>query len=183
MVRLNTRWNKPQHKCNLQNSGKAMAVNLWKIAADGLLQIENEGFETTTLTQRLDVVVELLAYLLHMLDRIAYERSDDATRTALVAATAQKLIDLVANNYADIGITGYCRETFVRLLNARGDDYADCGFYNGAPGFTLRRLFGESVQKVLGKKDRQWVPDYVLDVIAPKMYTDLRRVVRQLFPA
>ncbi len=180
MVRLKTRWNQPQRTRSLQDTGSVVAVNLWKLAADSLLQIENEGFETQTRMQRLDVITELLAYLLHLLDRVAYEYGDHEIRAALVGATAQKLVELVRNNYTEIGGEGDCRGKLTGLLNARGTEYADCSFYEGKPGFTLRRLFGEFVQQVLGEKDRRWASDYVMDVVAPKMYADLHRAIRSL---
>lgn len=175
MARLNTRWNQPERQRSSGDTGSILAVNLWKLAADSLLQIENEGFETTSYQQRLEVMLELLAYAHHLLDRILYARLEAEQRAPLVQAAATKLVEMTCNNYRELKLEGQSKEALIKLLNRRGDEYAECRFHDDGPGFTLRRLFGEHLQKTLGERDNKWAPDYALDVIAPQIYKELHR--------
>ena len=175
MARLHTRWNQPTRQRSFGDTASIMAINIWKLASDALLEIENEGFETNTYKQRLEVIREISAYALHLLDRILYTRMDDERRAKLVAGTAAKIVDMMYNNCRELNIAGVEKESLSNLLNMRGDEYADCRFHQDGPGFTLRRLFGEQVQKVLGERDNKWSPDYVLDIVGPQVYKELRR--------
>ena len=179
MARLNTNWNQSQRVRGFRDTGSALALNMWKLASEALLHIENEGFETNTRSQRLDVVVEFLAYLLHLLDRLAHDSFDDNDRAGLIGETAEKLVEIVLDNRNDLGET-VSREDFITLLNIRSDEYADCHCDDAGPGFTLRRVFGEYVREAMGAKDRKWIPDYVMEVAGPKAYTAFRRSVRAM---
>ena len=180
MARLHTQWNL-QRSRSTSDTGSALAVSLWKLAGESLLSLENEGFETSSRAQRLDVMVEFLAYELHVLDRVAYNHLSSDRRSKLIKATADKLIDIVSDNREDVQAGNNHSTEFVNLLNTRSAEYADCGFHPDGPGFTLRRLLGGFVQKVMGEKDRKWVPEYVQDIEAPKLYTQLNRAAKAMF--
>ncbi len=46
MVRLRTRWNLKDRERSLEAIASAVGVNIWRIAGEALLSLENEGFET-----------------------------------------------------------------------------------------------------------------------------------------
>lgn len=181
MVRLKTRWNQKERSRSYAQTGGALAISLWKLAAESLLNLENEGFETRTNAQRLDAITEFLAYALHLVDRLAYRRFDEEQRGQLIAAVAARVGEIVCDNRADTGSAGDGAQEFIRLVNRRGDEYAACNFDEAeGPSFTMRRILGEHVQRVMGDKDARWIPDYVLDAEAPEIYKGIRRATRSL---
>ena len=80
MVRLKTKWNRKDRARECGETGSALAMSVWKLASQSLLNLENEGFETRTNAQRLDAIAELLAYSLYLIDRLAHVRLDEERR-------------------------------------------------------------------------------------------------------
>jgi hypothetical protein len=70
VVRVKSKWNKKDKVHTLDEIGGAAAFILWRIAQQGLLNLENEGFQTDTRAQRIDVITEFLAFLVHRLCRM-----------------------------------------------------------------------------------------------------------------
>jgi hypothetical protein len=55
VVRVKSKWNLKDRERTLSETGAAMGFILWRIAQQGVLNLENEGFQTDTNAQRLDV--------------------------------------------------------------------------------------------------------------------------------
>ena len=181
MARLKTRWNKKNKLRHCDETGGAIAISMWKLVAESLLNLENEGFETQTNAQRLDAIEEFLAYSVHLIDRLADVHLDEERRRQFVVAVVRRIGEIVRDNRFDVGDKDGDGQRFVNLINQRGDEYATCNFdVNEGPSFTMRCLLGAHVQQVMGEKDSKWLPDYVLDVEAPEIYKGLKRVSRSL---
>lgn len=181
MARLHTAWNQQRKARSCRQVGSALAVNIWKLSAECLLNLENEGFETVSSQQRLDVVCEFSAYLLHLLDRLVYRRLSDNERAELIAETARKIAELIDGNRAELGASAEQHEQTAAVINARGSDYAECSFeLETGPSFTLMRLLGEAVRSAMGAKDNKWIPDYVIDSEAPRAYASLKKAAEKM---
>ena len=178
MARLKTKWNLDRRRTGGQTGG-VVAVNIWHAVCEGLINLENENFETNTQLQRLEVLAEFCAFAVHVLDRMAYAALDDAGRADLVCATATRLAELIADNRRDADADA---GNFIELLDRRGDEYAGCGFDEG-PSFTMRRCFADHVRDRMGERDNKWVADYVIDAEAPRVYSALKRICAPLFKA
>ena len=174
--RLKTRWNRAPATRDYRALAGAVGVNLWRITTECLLNLENEGFETRDDAQRLDAISEFAAFALHLLDRHAHGRLNDADRATLIEATARRLGEIIADNRVDVGTGGDHLRRFIDLVNRRADEYAECGYEEQAgPSFTMRRMLGEHVRDAMDEKHRRWIPDYVIDAEAPLLYKALRR--------
>ena len=181
MVRLKTRWKQKDRARHSSAVGSVLAMSAWKLAVESLLNLESEGFETRTNSQRLDVIGEFLAYCVHLIDRLVHERLDDRKRGQLLAAVAARGVGIMSENRRDAGEEPDDGQRLVDLINRRSDEYAECGFDAAeGPGFTMRRILGGHVQHAMGKKDGKWIPDYVLDAEAPEIFRGLRRAVRSV---
>ena len=179
MVRLKTRWQDKDRERHAGAVGSVLAMSAWKLAIESLLNLENEGFETRTNAQRLDVIGEFLAYSIHLIDRFAHERLNDHKRGQLIASVAARSIGIMCENRRDTGDESDDEQGLFDLINRRSDEYAECSFDAvEGPGFTMRRILGGHVQGAMGKKDGKWIPDYVLDAEAPEIFRGLRRAVR-----
>ena len=95
--------------------------------------LENEGFQTDTNAQRLDVMAEFLAFLVHLADRLKAEQLDQQERQAFITSLALHLADRMQENRTDILGKGAYRQPLIDLLNQHNcyesfylSDYSDC---------------------------------------------------------
>ena len=75
-IRLKTKWNKQEREVSLGDTVSVLAFNTWKIGMQTLVEIENENFQTDTQMQRVMIMEEIMAFMIHVLDRIAHTRFD-----------------------------------------------------------------------------------------------------------
>ena len=181
-MRIKSRWNQKERARSIQETASALGFILWRIAQNALLNLENEGFQTDTQAQRLDVIEEFLAFLLHVVDRRVYDRMDQDERSAFLNALARKLSDFVQDNARDFLGKGDHRTPFIRLVNERMDVYSEFAFRDGEPGFSLKRYLGDCVTGVMGARDSKWIDDQVMDVEVPEALKTLNRGLGNLLP-
>ncbi|MEM8845181.1 MAG: hypothetical protein AAGB35_09080, partial [Pseudomonadota bacterium] len=122
MARLKAKWNQKNRERSPEQIASAISSNVWLLAADGCLNLENEGFETNTQAQRLDVITEYLAFSLHLVDRMTYGELEEEERIRFINALGVSLANLVQSNRVDASGPGEYRNQFVELLNQRMDD-------------------------------------------------------------
>jgi hypothetical protein len=180
-VRVKSKWNIKGRERSPGEIGGAAAFIVWRIAQQGTLHLENEGFQTDTNAQRLDVITEFVAFLLHLADRMKAGELDQAQRQAFITSLARHLADQVQDNRTDAQGKGEYRQAFIDLLNARAADYAEFSMVDGEPGYAMKRYFGEHVRAVMGAKDNQWITDQVMDIEVPEAMKPLRKALRELF--
>jgi hypothetical protein len=181
-VRIKSRWNQKERARSIQETASALGFIMWRIAQNALLSLENEGFQTDTQVQRLDVIEEFLAFLLHVVDRLVYDRMDQTERSEFMNALARKLSDFVQDNARDFLGQGDHRAPFIRLVNERMDVYSEFAFREGEPGFSLRRYLGDRVTGVMGARDSKWIDDQVMDIEVPEALNTLNRGLGNLLP-
>jgi hypothetical protein len=182
-VRVKSRWSKTDKPKTAEDTGGALAFIAWRIAGQGVLNLENEGFQTDTQRQRLDVITEFVAFLIHVTDRLCYGPISDEERAALINAFALRTADTYAGNLHDLGEPTEGRRDYIATLNQRMDDYAGMSFRDGEPAFNLLAGFGERVAAKMGPKDNRWIQDQVMEIEAPKAVKTLKRALRDLVPA
>jgi hypothetical protein len=167
-LRVRSRWKNAGER-SLEDIGTVCATNAWRIAGNGVLNLENEGFETTTQRQRLDLIEEFLAFLLHVADHAVYERMSQDERARLITAMAMRMADLVADNRADFEGPGNQRAAFIDRLNQRGDRYAEYRWESErTPGFALMQAFAEWMSEQLGPTNRKWAVDQIMAIEGPE---------------
>ena len=180
-MRVKSKWNLKDKQRSLSETGGAMAFILWRIAQQGVLNLENEGFQTDTNAQRLDIIAEFLAFLVHLADRMTSDDLGQNERVEFITSLARHLADNMQQNRTDAEGKGEYRQTLVNLLNERATDYAEFSFTDNEPGFAFRRYFGENVRAVMGAKDNKWITDQVMDIEVPEALKPLSKALRDLF--
>jgi hypothetical protein len=181
-IRLKTKWNKQEREVSLEDTVSILAFNAWKIGMQTLLEIENENFQTDTQMQRVAVMEEIMAFKVHILDRIAHDIMDDDDRAQLITTFAVKLSDHIQDNARDFSGPGDYRNPFINKLNERMDDYAQTtwGKVGQEPGFSMSLAFGNFIADSLGPRDRKWVLDYIQRVLMPEMLETYKKVLGRL---
>jgi len=164
-----------------ENAG-ALAFIEWRIAGQTLLNLENEGFQTDTQMQRLDVLQELSAFLIHVTDRLVHGDLDEEQRQKFIVELALKMADTYHDNRVDAEGRGQdFRPGFIDILNQRLANYAECSFDNGEPGYQFKRYLGECVTHTMGDRDRKWISDQVMEIEVPEMLKTLKKGLKDLF--
>jgi hypothetical protein len=182
-VRVKSKWNDKGRERSMAEIGGAAAFILWRIAQQGLLNLENEGFQTDTRAQRLDVMSEFVAFLVHLADRLKAGELELDERTEFITSLARHLADNMQENRTEAEGKGDYRKALISLLNERAADYAEFTMPDGEPGYAMRRYFGDNVRAVMGEKDNQWITDQVMDVEVPEALPPLKKALRELFAA
>ena len=181
-IRIKSRWNDKGRERTAEDTGSVLGFNLWRIAGANVLHLENEGFQTDTYNQRLDVVAELLGFFVHVVDRMTSEKeySEDERRD-LITALALNLAKTMHDNRMDVNEEKEdYKAQFVQLLNERMAEYADFAYDGNEPGFQMRRRCGEHVTEVMGEKDKKWVTDQIMDIEIPDALKTFKKVARNI---
>jgi len=181
-VRVKSKWNLRDRERSLSETGGALAFILWRIAQQGTLNLENEGFQTDTNDQRLDIITEFVAFLVHLVDRMTAGRFTTEQRQEFIGSLARHLADTMQENRTDARGKGEYRQSLIDRLNERAVDYAEFTFTDNEPGFAFRRYFGENVRMVMGERDNKWITDQVMDIEVPEALKPLRTALRDLLP-
>jgi len=176
MVRIKKRWNQQARPRTLAQMANAIAGSIWKLAAEVLLNMENENFETETQSQRIDIMEEIVSYLVHIVDRSVYEQASQQQREVFISALVADLARMLEDSRVDVqGVDEY-RADFIDKLNRRSAEYAVYRFSSGEGGsFSMRCKLGERVAAAMGERDRRWIPDYIVGREAPEIETALGR--------
>lgn len=178
MARLKGGWNQRGRARSLEDIGSAISFNIWQIAGQGVLDLENEGFQTDTQSQRLDVLSEYAAYLLQIVDRMVYEQFALEQRNQLISSAGLHMAGILQDNRLETDGAADHRKAFLSLLNERIAEYSQCQFSRReGPSFVFLRLVGDHVSAQMGEKDNRWITGYVIDIAGEKLYKSLRRVL------
>lgn len=176
MVRIKKRWNQESAARSPAQMANAIAGSIWKLAANVLLNLENENFETATQAQRIDVMEEIACYLVHVSDRWVHTRADQGQRESFITALVGDLARMLEDSRVDVQGEGEYRAAFLDKVNLRCADYAQYQFdVDEGASFALRCRLGDQVQAGMGERDRRWIPDYVIGREAPEIEAALRR--------
>ncbi|VAW82632.1 hypothetical protein MNBD_GAMMA13-1444 [hydrothermal vent metagenome] len=181
-MRIRSHWNNKKKERSLEEVAGALAFIEWRIAGQSLLSLENEGFQTDTQLQRLDVLQELCAFLIHVTDRMVHAVMNNEERQRFIVELALKTADTYHDNRVDSEGRGQdFRQPFINGLNTRMADYAGFRFDEGVPGYAFKRYLGERVTHRMGSKDSKWISDQVMEIEVPAMLKTLKKGINDLF--
>lgn len=181
-IRIKTKWSKEEREVSLEDAVSVLAFNSWKIGMQTLLEIENEDFQIDTQQQRIEVIEEIMAFMIQALDRIVHQNINDDDRAALISLYAKKVADHVQDNARDFSGPGDYRTPFINKLNQRFEGYAVTKWNDDKdePGFSMGREFGTNIANVLGPKDRKWALDYIQQVLMPEFFALFKKTIKSV---
>ncbi len=181
-IRIKTKWSKEEREVSVEDAVSVLAFNSWKIGMQTLLEIENENFQIETQVQRIEVMEEIMAFMVQALDRIVHETLSDEDRGTLISMYAKKVADHVQDNARDFSGPGDYRTPFIDKLNKRFEGYSETKWNDerDEPGFSMGREFGTKISDVLGPKDRKWALDYIQQVLMPEFYSLFKKTIKSV---
>lgn len=180
-MRTKKSWNQKSRERSIEQIANAICATIWKIAQNVVLTLENDDFETSTHSQRMDVMEEVACYLIHFSDRWIYDRGSSQQRAVFVSTLAKDIGRLLQENRQDIEGEGRYARAFFEKLNLRSSDYATYS-YDAVEGcsFPMRCQLGNYIQAVMGERDSKWIPDFIVGRDAPEIEASLRRSLNGL---
>lgn len=154
----------------------AISATIWKLAANVVLNMENENFETATQDQRIDIMEELVCYLVHFCDRWVYPKANQDQRIEFINCLVKDMARMLEDSRIDVQGEGEYQPEFISKVNQRSADYADYGFSEAEGGsFAMRCRLGDRVKASMGERDERWIPDYIIGREAPEIEAALQR--------
>ena len=178
MARLKGGWNQRGRGRSLEDIGSAISFNIWQISGQAVLDLENEGFQTDTQSQRLDVLTEFAAFLLQLVDRIVYDQFELEQRDGIISAAGLHMAAILQDNRLETDGEGDFRKQFLTILNQRIGEYSQCQFTRiDGPSFIFYRMLGDHVSEQMGEKDNKWITGYVIDIAGEKLHKSLKRIL------
>jgi len=181
MVRLKMKWHKQNKSHSLEEEAGVIAYNMWKVAMDAILNLENADYQTDSNKQRLELVAENLIFMIHIADRMTIEYFDEDERARFIGELANKCGKHLSDNYHELYGKGNYKQDFIDLLNSRVAEYTEFDFSDeDGPGFSMKRYYGEYVRGIMGEKYNQWVTSQMIDIEIPAMFRQLKRIMKNI---
>jgi hypothetical protein len=177
--RIHSGWNQKGKKRQVGQIASALAVSIWKISKKTLLNLENEGFDTDTWSDRIEILKEVSCFQLYVVNNEvkAYEKEK---KINFITDIAKKLNETVNTNEIDLKISEKDRKTkFINLLNERMEEYSELQ-YTDEPSYKARIILGNHLMNNMGDLDNNWIRMYVIDQEVPKILLSLRRPIGSL---
>jgi hypothetical protein len=174
-MRVNKKWNQKSRSRSVEQMANAVAAAIWKLAAQVVLNLENENFETTTQGQRLDVMEELVIFLVHMSDRRIIGQTDADNRGQFISALVKDMARMLEESRIDTGQAGNHQTPFIDRCNLRTQEYSEYNFsLEEGASFAMRCVLGGHISERMGARDNKWIPDYIIGREAPEIEATLR---------
>ncbi len=102
-LRIKNKWNDKSRVRSPEETGSVLGFNLWKVASANVMHLENEGFQTDTHNQRLDVIAEFSAFFIHVIDRLISTKENSAgDRQAIITGLALNMAKTMHDNRRDV---------------------------------------------------------------------------------
>ena len=157
-----------------------MAFITWRVAQNTLKQMRTASFDIEIGPQYFAFTREVLVFLTQVLDRMASERMDAASRTEFMTALVQRVAEILQENEDGLmGVppTGQAShyDQFIDLFNELADHYADFGFNEKGPDFAFVRYLGHRIEALMLQKDQRWVVDQIMASEVPDAIEMLKR--------
>ncbi|MDH5485364.1 MAG: hypothetical protein OEY43_09045 [Gammaproteobacteria bacterium] len=180
-MRIRTKWHNKEREVSTDEKANTLAFISWRIAASLVLNLENENFQTDTQKQRLDIIQEVLAFLVSVTDRMVAEQMTQEERQALVTQMAIKLSKTFQENCEDLIArnTDYTKD-FIDVMNQRLNAYAVCSWDGENPGFQYKRDFGNYVSRQMGEKDNKYITEHIIEIEVPEAMETLRKAKMEM---
>jgi len=180
-MRIRDRWSKQGRTPSLEDNAVALAYICWQVALSSTKNLHEQAFDYRHDQQRVAVIQEYLAFLVHSCDRLASESMTSGERKVFLDRLAGECARHLQRNTEDVLGPGNYSSPFIDIINARNRAYAQCTFERGEPGYALRRAFGNQIQQLMGQdQTNRWVIDQVIDIDSQESFAQIKRSMQNI---
>jgi hypothetical protein len=176
-VRVKTVWFRKGAARGTAELASVLASTLWRLADKLVDNLSKADYDIVTPARGYKIIAEVLALGLHLCDRWAWGRLDDAQRAALVQAIGVHLAGTMEHNVRSlVGADGRdYRAELIDMLNRRGADYAGFDLPASGASFPVLRCLAAQVREAMGEHDRHWVMDQLMEIEVPEVLGTLKK--------
>ena len=183
-MRIKSHWFKDDKPKSAQQVAGATAFIIWRVAQNALKRMRVAQFDIDPGPQYFAFSSEFLVFLVHIADRIAYQRLGAPERVAFTTALAMRLGEILEDNQTDLmgpaGGLSYGSQ-FISLFNECSPDYAEFRYDDSGPDFACLRYLGNRLLEIMREKDHSWVVSQVMEIEAPEAVTMVQKSMADLF--
>ena len=182
-MRIRSKWSAKNRDRTPEEIAGVVGFIAWRICTQAVLELENNDFQTDTQVQRLAIIWEFAAFLIHVTDRMMFDRMDEEERAIFISAMAKAMAQTMQDNMEDFLGNGMYKPDLINTLNLRMNEYSKFGYSEeSGPSFPMLRYFGECVTAVMGERQKKWVTTQIIDIEAPDAIKTLKRGIANLLP-
>jgi len=190
LLRVKTTWFKKEGERSPEEVATVMASMLWRLADKAIDNLSKADYDIITPQRGFKIIAELTCFLVHYMDRLAFDRLDDEQRQELISATGIRLAEVMEQNILDFNDgerdPNYdYQEGYIELLNKRMQDYAEFAEFtlpNGKPHFQPARFLSLMIRKDMQKSDQSWIQDQLMDIEVPAMMEMAKKNMDGFYP-
>jgi len=182
-VRIRTKWSAKNRDRTPEEIAGVVGFIAWRICTQAVLDLENNDFQTDTQVQRLAIIWEFAAFLIHVTDRMMFDRMDEEERAIFISAMAKAMAQTMQGNMEDFLGNGAYKPDLINTLNLRMNEFSRFSYSKeSGPSFPMLRYFGECITAVVGERQKKWVTTQIIDIEAPDAIKTLKRGLANLLP-
>ncbi len=175
---------KNRGNATLEEKGNILAYNIWQISLAGAKNLHQEDYLFESDAQRVGVIREYLVFMVHVADRMVFDKLNETDRATFVNVLAQYTANQIQRNTEEIAGPGEYKASYLATINDRFNEYSRGSFEDGKPGYSLLRMFGENIRQIMGDdQTNKWTIDQIMDVDGPllvgKMADSLNSIIEQ----
>lgn len=182
-MRVKSRWFKSESPRPAAEIAGAAAFVIWRVALNALKRMREAKFDIDAGPQYFAFSSEFLVFLVHVADRIAYERMGESERAAFTTALATRVAETLEGNQTELlgppRDRSY-RSQFIALFNERSPDYAEFDYTDAGPDFAFMRYLGHRMLDILAEKDHAWVVSQIIEIEAPEAVSIVQKSLSDL---
>lgn len=186
-LRVKTTWFKKEGERPPEEVATVLASTIWRLADKSIDNLSKADYDIITPQRGFKIIGELSCFLVHYIDRLAFERMDDAKRGELISAVGVRLAEIMEQNILDF--TGNQRDpdydyqdAYIDLLNRRMGDYAEFEFPEHKASFPALRFLSLMIREAMEQSDQSWIQDQIMDIEMPEMMGTVKKSVDGFFP-
>ena len=175
-IRVKTKWHKGGQR-DPKELGSALAVTVWRASYDSLNNLFKKEYAIQSREHAFFMLAEYIAFLVHYIDRIAYDMIDDETRAGVIQEMALHLTDYMEAEVAGPEGDKEVRDSFIRRMNDRLTNYATFEYDGDKPEYACLRYFALKLMEVMEKQDQLWIIDQMIEIEIPDLLKLVRKTV------
>lgn len=186
-LRVKTVWFKKEGERPAEEVATVLASTIWRLADKSIDNLSKANFDIITPERGFKIIGELTCFLAHYVDRLAFERMDDAKRQDLVSAVGVRLAEIMEQNILDFtgGKTDPdydYQDGYIDLLNRRMGDYSEFEFPEDKASFQALRFLSLMIREGMEKSDQTWIQDQLMDIEVPEMMGMVKKNMDGFYP-
>lgn len=164
-----------------------LASTIWRLCDRTIDNLSKADFDIITPQRGFRIIGEMACFLVHYVDRLAFNRMDDELRQDVVSAVGVRLAEIMEENI--IEATGGEKDPdydyqagFIDLTNRRMGDYSVFDFPDEKASFPALRFLSLQIREIMEQSDQTWIQDQIMEIEMPEMQSMVKKNMDGFYP-